>query len=69
MRQSRTSAAHEGRERGDGSVARPARRPPKLCFRREAELNAVHGYLVFLTGNRNVAEDLTGETFEKAWRS
>src|ERR671930_1396499 len=31
----------------------------------EAELDAVHRYLVFLTGNRSVAEDLTGETFEK----
>jgi RNA polymerase sigma-70 factor (ECF subfamily) len=35
----------------------------------EAELDAVHGYLLFLTGNRSVAEDLAGETFEKAWRS
>jgi RNA polymerase sigma-70 factor (ECF subfamily) len=35
----------------------------------EAELDAVHGYLLLLTGNRSVAEDLTGETFEKAWRS
>src|SRR5881275_2019948 len=34
----------------------------------EAELDAVHRYLVFLTGNRAVAEDLTGETFEKAFR-
>jgi RNA polymerase sigma factor (sigma-70 family) len=32
-------------------------------------LDAVHRYLVFLTGNRAVAEDLTGETFEKAFRS
>jgi len=35
----------------------------------EAELDAVHRYLVFLTGNRAVAEDLTGETFEKAFRA
>jgi RNA polymerase sigma-70 factor, ECF subfamily len=34
----------------------------------ESELDAVHRYLVFLTGNRSVAEDLTGETFEKAFR-
>lgn len=35
----------------------------------EAELDAVHRYLVFLTGNRAIAEDLTGETFEKAFRT
>ena len=35
----------------------------------DAELDAVHRYLVFLTGNRAVAEDLTGETFEKAFRT
>ena len=34
----------------------------------EAHLDAVYRYLVFLTGDRNVAEDLTGETFEKAFR-
>ena len=28
----------------------------------------MHRYLLFLTGNRTVAEDLTGETFEKAFR-
>jgi RNA polymerase sigma-70 factor (ECF subfamily) len=35
----------------------------------ESELDAVHRYLLFLTGNRAVAEDLTGETFEKAFRT
>ncbi|SRR6266540_4381125 len=35
----------------------------------EAELDAVHRYLLFLTGDRTLAEDLTGETFEKAFRS
>jgi RNA polymerase sigma-70 factor, ECF subfamily len=42
---------------------------PSFAAVAEAELDAVHGYLLFLTGNRSVAEDLTGETFEKAWRS
>src|SRR5438105_4970435 len=35
----------------------------------ESELDAVHRYLLFLTGNRAVAEDLTGETFERAFRA
>lgn len=34
----------------------------------EAHLDAVYRYLVFLTGDRVVAEDLAGETFEKAFR-
>jgi RNA polymerase sigma-70 factor (ECF subfamily) len=42
---------------------------PTFAAVAEAELDAVHRYLVFLTGNRAVAEDLTGETFEKAFRA
>lgn len=42
---------------------------PTFAAVAEAELDAVHRYLLFLTGNRAVAEDLTGETFEKAFRS
>jgi RNA polymerase sigma factor (sigma-70 family) len=42
---------------------------PTFASVAEAELDAVHRYLVYLTGNRAVAEDLTGETFEKAFRS
>src|SRR5215212_8829145 len=42
---------------------------PSFSAVAEAELDAVHRYLVFLTGNRAVAEDLTGETFEKAFRA
>ena len=34
-----------------------------------AELDAVYGYLVYLTGDRTAAEDLTAETFEKAFRT
>jgi RNA polymerase sigma-70 factor (ECF subfamily) len=41
---------------------------PSFASVAEAELDAVHRYLLFLTGNRSVAEDLTGETFEKAFR-
>jgi RNA polymerase sigma-70 factor, ECF subfamily len=41
---------------------------PTFASVAEAELDSVHRYLVFLTGNRAVAEDLTGETFEKAFR-
>ena len=42
---------------------------PTFAAVAEAELDAVHRYLLFLTGNRSVAEDLTGETFERAFRS
>src|SRR3954469_13898498 len=42
---------------------------PTFASVAETELDAVHRYLVLLTGNRAVAEDLTGETFEKAFRS
>jgi RNA polymerase sigma-70 factor (ECF subfamily) len=42
---------------------------PSFSAVAESELDAVHRYLLFLTGNRAVAEDLTGETFEKAFRS
>ena len=42
---------------------------PTFASVAEAEIDAVHRYLVFLTGNRAVAEDLTGDTFEKAFRA
>ena len=32
-------------------------------------LDSVYRYLVYLTGDRSAAEDLTAETFEKAFRS
>ncbi|HZR97046.1 MAG TPA: RNA polymerase sigma factor [Gaiellaceae bacterium] len=35
----------------------------------EEQLDAVYRYLVYLTGDRAAAEDLTAETFEKAFRS
>lgn len=46
----------------------PASRPTFASVA-ERELDAVHRYLLFLTGNRAIAEDLTGDTFEKAFRS
>jgi RNA polymerase sigma-70 factor (ECF subfamily) len=41
---------------------------PSFAAVAESELDAVHRYLLFLTGNRTVAEDLAAETFEKAFR-
>ena len=42
---------------------------PTFAAVAEAELDAVHRYLLFLTGEPSVAEDLTGETFETAFRA
>jgi RNA polymerase sigma-70 factor (ECF subfamily) len=42
---------------------------PSFAAVAESELDAVHRYLLFLTGNKTVAEDLTGATFEKAFRT
>jgi RNA polymerase sigma-70 factor, ECF subfamily len=42
---------------------------PTFASVAEAELEAVYGYLVFLTGDRDIAEDLTGATFERAFRT
>jgi RNA polymerase sigma-70 factor (ECF subfamily) len=41
---------------------------PTFAAAAEAHLADVHAYLVYLTGDRNVAEDLTASTFEKALR-
>ena len=35
----------------------------------EQYLDDVHAYLVYLTGERTLAEDLTSETFERAFRA
>jgi RNA polymerase sigma factor (sigma-70 family) len=42
---------------------------PSFASAVEHHLDDVHGYLVYLTRDRSVAEDLTAETFEKALRS
>ena len=39
---------------------------PSFATAAEAHLGDVHAYLVYLTGDRTVAEDLTAGTFEKA---
>jgi RNA polymerase sigma-70 factor, ECF subfamily len=41
---------------------------PSFASVAERHLDDVHGYLVYLTRDRGVAEELTGETFEKALR-
>ena len=48
-----------------------ARRPadaPSFAAAAEAHLDDVFGYLLYLTKDRPLAEDLTGETFETALR-
>lgn len=52
------------------TTTRPALDPAAPTFREaaEAHLDDVHAYLVYLTGNRSLAEDLTASTFEKALR-
>ena len=44
--------------------ARPG--APTFAAAAEAHLDDVHAYLVYLTGDRSMAEDLTAGTFEKA---
>jgi RNA polymerase sigma factor (sigma-70 family) len=41
---------------------------PTFASVAESELDSVYRYLVFLTGDHATAQDLTGETFEKAFR-
>jgi RNA polymerase sigma factor (sigma-70 family) len=49
----------------------PRRAPLRRAFAEVAQehLDDVYRYLVFLTADPVLAEDLTGETFEKAFRS
>ena len=49
----------------------PARQPawsPSFAATAEEHLDDVYGYLVYLTRDRSLAEDLTADTFEKALR-
>ena len=48
-----------------GTVPRTA---PSFAAAAEQHLDDVYGYLLYLTGDRTLAEDLTGETFERALR-
>jgi RNA polymerase sigma factor (sigma-70 family) len=49
--------------------ARLAAGPSSFADVAERQLESVYRYLVYLTGDRSVAEDLAAETFEKALRS
>ncbi|HSC92010.1 MAG TPA: RNA polymerase sigma factor [Gaiellaceae bacterium] len=42
--------------------------PTTFAAAAEAHLDDVYGYLVYLTGDRGLAEDLAAETFERALR-
>jgi RNA polymerase sigma-70 factor, ECF subfamily len=48
--------------------APPALGPPAFADVVADHLDGVYRYLVYLTGDRSVAEDLAAETFEKAFR-
>ena len=48
-----------------GTVPRTA---PSFAAAAEQHLDDVYAYLLYLTGDRSLAEDLTGETFERALR-
>jgi RNA polymerase sigma-70 factor (ECF subfamily) len=53
------------------TLARPGRArvdAPTFAAAAEAHLGDVHAYLVYLTGDRTLAEDLTAGTFEKAMK-
>ena len=60
---------------GDVNAATPSLQAPRLAGRPgfadvvAEQLDPVYRYLVYLTGDRGAAEDLTAETFEKAFRS
>ena len=53
-----------------GSLPRGAAREsaPTLAAVAEEHLDDVHAYLLYFTGDRSVAEDLTADTFERACR-
>lgn len=50
------------------SLRRDTTQAPDFAAVAEAHLDDVYGYLVYLTGNRGLAEDLAAETMEKALR-
>src|SRR4029079_15375609 len=54
-----------GRRRDDVHVVAEV---PSFESVAERHLDDVHAYLVYLTRDRGIAEDLTAETFEKALR-
>ena len=47
---------------------RPGAGPEAFDALVEEHLGDVHRYLVYLTGDRALAEDLTADAFERAWR-
>ena len=60
----------------DVNAATPSLDVPRLAGPRPGfaevvgeQLDPIYRYLVYLTGDRSAAEDLTAETFEKAFRS
>jgi len=67
----RRSAVDEGVNAASTSLDAPPSLGTRAGFAEVVamELDAVYGYLVYLTGDRSAAEDLAAETFEKAFRT
>ena len=69
---SRRGGDGRGRSGVDPSMkrtrTRPGAGPEAFDELVEAHLGDVHRYLVYLTGDRALAEDLTADAFERAWR-
>jgi DNA-directed RNA polymerase specialized sigma24 family protein len=67
----RPRAVHEGVNAASTSLDAPPAFGARTGFAEVAaeQLDAVYGYLVYLTGDRTAAEDLAAETFEKAFRT
>jgi RNA polymerase sigma-70 factor (ECF subfamily) len=67
----RRRAVQEGVNAASTSLDRPTAFGARTSFAEVVgeQLDAVYGYLVYLTGDRAAAEDLAAETFEKAFRT
>jgi RNA polymerase sigma-70 factor, ECF subfamily len=67
----RRGAVEQGVNAASGSLDPPRALGVRSSFDAVVaeQLDAVFGYLVYLTGDRSAAEDLAAETFEKAFRT
>ena len=67
VRRRRISTVHAVTSSAGAARSRAA--APSFAAAAEAHLDDVHAYLVYLTGDRELAEDLAAATFERALRA